>query len=83
MLVLAFNAVAQAGKDWAVFWQTSGKLPSNYTYRLHPAIQSIENASQNFKSLADFHDQARHLVALTDNFRGALRGATADFCRRN
>lgn len=104
-----FNAVTEAKKDWAVFWQTSylphkiyrlirhekelvllaallnlelgaalfelvealkpytdyieelssGKLSSNYTYRLHPAIQSIENASQNFKSFDEFHDLAR------------------------
>nr|WP_059711891.1 alkaline phosphatase family protein [Burkholderia ubonensis] len=38
---------------------TSGDLTSSYTWRLFPAIQEIEGARQNFRSLDQFHKFAR------------------------
>ncbi|MEO7268591.1 MAG: alkaline phosphatase family protein [Knoellia sp.] len=38
---------------------SSGKLSSNYTRRLFPAIQQIPAADQHFKSRDDFHTLAR------------------------
>ncbi len=38
---------------------SSGKLSSNYTHRLFPAIGKIADADQHFKSISDFHTLAR------------------------
>lgn len=60
-LAAALEAMLKALKPYTSYINglASGQLSSNYTWRLFPAIQKIDNASQHFKGIDQFHSMAR------------------------